>query len=262
MAVKQRYGMNADGSVTRCRAKPGNVGRYGCTHGRHEDLTDEQAMEINERAAAATSPATGSSLTKSARIDQNGVEADVMREMYGGGDSELANRRMRESAVRDILDGALYVEPGRDIKAEMLDPNNPITEEQRTRAAILREILGDPDVSDEADHVLNRFHDLTDGAVYERGLNDDGDNDLVLDAMVFDPDGPMGSGNDYIEQDVRAGIGDRTIHVADRAALAAVVRDGIVRTAGDPGRELDKRGMMPMTNDERSLRDHLESQGL
>lgn len=111
MAVKQRYGMNADGSVTRCRAKPGNVGRYGCTHGRHEDLTDEQAMEINERAAAATSPSTGSSLTKSARIDQNGVEADVMREMYGGGDSELANRRMRESAVRDILDGALYVEP-------------------------------------------------------------------------------------------------------------------------------------------------------
>ena len=36
---KSRYGVNADGSIGPCRAKPENVGRYGCHHASHVMLT-------------------------------------------------------------------------------------------------------------------------------------------------------------------------------------------------------------------------------
>lgn len=45
-----RYGRNADGSVSVCRAKPGNEGRYGCTHSEHVNMTPAEADAVNERA--------------------------------------------------------------------------------------------------------------------------------------------------------------------------------------------------------------------
>lgn len=36
------YGVNADGSLSVCRAKPENVGRYNCHHSEHRDMTPSQ----------------------------------------------------------------------------------------------------------------------------------------------------------------------------------------------------------------------------
>lgn len=52
MATTKRYGKNADGSYSECRAKPGNEGRYGCFHKEHTDMTADEAQAANEKAAA------------------------------------------------------------------------------------------------------------------------------------------------------------------------------------------------------------------
>lgn len=40
--MKTRYGVNADGTLSPCRARPENVGRYGCKHSEHMEMSDEQ----------------------------------------------------------------------------------------------------------------------------------------------------------------------------------------------------------------------------
>lgn len=39
---KTHYGVNADGSLSVCKAKPENVGRYNCHHSEHRDMTPSQ----------------------------------------------------------------------------------------------------------------------------------------------------------------------------------------------------------------------------
>jgi hypothetical protein len=50
--TKQQYGYDDDGSVSICKAKPGNEGRYGCHHSKHTELTASEADAINEAAFA------------------------------------------------------------------------------------------------------------------------------------------------------------------------------------------------------------------
>lgn len=69
MADKTRYGRNSDGSVSPCHAKPENVGRYGCHHAEHMELTMKQAQAINEAAARAASMPEDNSLQKSKKAD-------------------------------------------------------------------------------------------------------------------------------------------------------------------------------------------------
>ena len=61
---RTHYGVNPDGSLSVCRAKPDNVGRYGCHHVSHVDLTDEEYRDRAERAASMVS--TGQALNHSA----------------------------------------------------------------------------------------------------------------------------------------------------------------------------------------------------
>lgn len=69
MADKTRYGRNSDGSVSPCHAKPENVGRYGCHHAEHMELTMKQAQAINEAAAKAAAMPEDNSLQKSKKAD-------------------------------------------------------------------------------------------------------------------------------------------------------------------------------------------------
>lgn len=43
-----RYGREADGTVSPCRAKPGNEGKYGCHHTQHVDISPREADALNE----------------------------------------------------------------------------------------------------------------------------------------------------------------------------------------------------------------------
>lgn len=43
-----RYGREADGTVSLCRAKPGNEGKYGCHHTQHVDISPREADALNE----------------------------------------------------------------------------------------------------------------------------------------------------------------------------------------------------------------------
>lgn len=69
-----RYGKNEDGTVSECNAQPQNVGRFGCHHAEHMDMTKAQADAINQhvveetaRNEASASKPSGFGMSKKAR---------------------------------------------------------------------------------------------------------------------------------------------------------------------------------------------------
>lgn len=70
-AKKSRYGLNADGSVSICRAKPENVGRYRCTHADHRYMSPREAQAVNEAAAHANALKTGSNRMTLKKTNRN-----------------------------------------------------------------------------------------------------------------------------------------------------------------------------------------------
>lgn len=48
MGNTTHYGVNADGSLSVCRAKPGNVGKGRCHHGKHVDFSRDQYLAYEE----------------------------------------------------------------------------------------------------------------------------------------------------------------------------------------------------------------------
>lgn len=87
-AMKQQYGVNADGSVSRCRAKPGNMGRFGCTHGSHCLLSTAEAARINEVSAGKRADSAPLNKKRVGVLDAkiNGVDADSL---YSGAVTRL-----------------------------------------------------------------------------------------------------------------------------------------------------------------------------
>mgnify|MGYP001383620798 CR=1 FL=1 len=93
-AMKQQYGVNADGSVGRCRAKPGNMGRFGCTHGSHCLLSAAEAARINEVSAGKRADPAPLNKKRAGVLDAriNGVDADSL---YSGAVNDWTPRATR-----------------------------------------------------------------------------------------------------------------------------------------------------------------------
>lgn len=100
---KTQYGKNEDGTVSICKAKPGNEGRYGCFHKEHADLTPEQAQEINEKAAA-------------------------MNVANHAGNVSLSKMSVNATAQAKVTDGALKLDGDKDYYLKMMDEKQIHTE--------------------------------------------------------------------------------------------------------------------------------------
>lgn len=72
MNQTKRFGTNPNGTLSECRAKEGNVGRYGCNHGTHIPVSSEQEMaavnrhneEVRAKEYGATSTLKKATVTK------------------------------------------------------------------------------------------------------------------------------------------------------------------------------------------------------
>lgn len=138
-----RYGRNPDGSVSVCKAKPGNEGKYGCMHSEHVDLEQGEANAINEQvnqekygADAATMKKNAGSGTGSGGSDDgnssngsdNGDEFLRVDEAQLDELSELA-KKLEQRGVNGIESYDSAVEERKEAKRNYGALNN---EEKRT----------------------------------------------------------------------------------------------------------------------------------
>lgn len=79
MGNTTHYGVNADGSLSVCRAKPGNVGKGRCHHGKHVDFDRDQYLAYEEGRAFTHLESTGA--------------------------LSRANKRTRDSSYKKVLAG-------------------------------------------------------------------------------------------------------------------------------------------------------------
>lgn len=83
-AGRTRYGLNDDGSLSPCCAKPENVGKYRCHHAKHFDMTSREVMEFTERMTAA-------------RMKSNGNKHLLCKKNNRGGDNSSTKFTVRNS---------------------------------------------------------------------------------------------------------------------------------------------------------------------
>jgi hypothetical protein len=104
MGNTTHYGVNADGSLSVCRAKPGNVGTGRCHHGKHVDFSRGQYLAYEEGRAASVSAAEtigksrhaviGAKEDAERRVDESNR---ILAETVANGDPDAARRMIRES---------------------------------------------------------------------------------------------------------------------------------------------------------------------
>lgn len=109
MGNTTHYGVNADGSLSVCRAKPGNVGKGRCHHGKHVDFSRDQYLAYEEgRVLAVTSAFALSRSNKRTRdMSCKKVLADESNkrlvETVGHGDPDAARQLIHESGRTNKL---------------------------------------------------------------------------------------------------------------------------------------------------------------
>ena len=104
MGNTTHYGVNADGSLSVCRAKPGNVGKGRCHHGKHVDFSRDQYLAYEEgRVLAVTSAFALSRANKRNKKVLADESNKRLVETVGHGDPAAARRLIHESGRTNKL---------------------------------------------------------------------------------------------------------------------------------------------------------------
>lgn len=109
MGNTTHYGVNADGSLSVCRAKPGNVGKGRCHHGKHVDFSRDQYLAYEEGRAFTRRESMGalSRSNKRTRDTSRKLLADESNERLvetvGHGDRDAARQLIHESGRKNKL---------------------------------------------------------------------------------------------------------------------------------------------------------------
>lgn len=154
MATIEQYGMNADGSVSICRAKPGNEGRYGCHHTKHVQISAQEASAINEAVNQVELATSAAGLSK-----KNSFVSKI--------DDLLDSDTIYEDSVKLMQEASLS---HRSPIEEQDLPNNPSfsDEEELSNGDYKADWVGAPLTSDEEHMVLDRLtaysHDRASGS--------------------------------------------------------------------------------------------------
>jgi hypothetical protein len=81
VAVERRFGQNADGTLSLCRAKPENVGKGRCKHGQHimSDASDATIRAFNEEVLAKAHGALATSTNKARQEGEQNTEVALKK---------------------------------------------------------------------------------------------------------------------------------------------------------------------------------------
>lgn len=109
MGNTTHYGVNADGSLSVCRAKPENVGKGRCQHGRHVDFTQEQYQAYEEGRAFTCLESMGALSRANKRTRDTSYKKVLedankrLTETVANGDPDAARRLIHESGRANKL---------------------------------------------------------------------------------------------------------------------------------------------------------------
>lgn len=137
------YGVNPDGSVSRCRAKDPAHCRYhknnDGTAAKHMQLTESQANAMNEAAARANAMPEGNALQRAAKADAQGMVRSIASGLDGMMDGDKAyDKAMSAMKAMDSLVEDEYREPIKTVN-QILPPVTP-TDGKTRNEVVDREI--------------------------------------------------------------------------------------------------------------------------
>lgn len=152
---RMQYGYNSEtGDWERCRAKPGNEGKYGCPHAEHQHMTRSDATQRNEASEERRASSEASSVP--AALTKNTVDASTHVDTVDN-DAAVYHERI-ESLLTDVVPLA----DKRKGRLPKFDPSEfAVKNTNRLARYMLNNFNGDRDAT-EAESIDNLYagHDV------------------------------------------------------------------------------------------------------
>lgn len=163
------YGVNPDGSVSRCRAKDPAHCRYhknnDGTAAKHMQLTESQANAMNEAAARADAMPEGNSLQCAAKADVQGMVRSITIGLDGMMDGDKAyDKAMSVMKAMDSLEDE-YREPIKTVN-QILPPVS--STDGKTRNEVMDREISELRSKNYKNLAGHRLHPEEEGMVYDR----------------------------------------------------------------------------------------------
>lgn len=164
------YGVNPDGSVSRCRAKDPAHCRYhknnDGTAAKHMQLTASQANAMNEAAARANAMPEGNALQRAAKADAQGMVRSIASGLDGMMDGDKAyDKAMSAMKAMDSLVEDEYREPIKTVN-QILPPVTPT--DGKTRNEVVDHEISELRSQDYKNLAGHRLHPEEETMVYDR----------------------------------------------------------------------------------------------